>query len=624
MTRMLALIFLASMAFAEDTVIPLGLGDIPAVPSPTAISTILAASTILNASSPTYALATGSYNPATDAIVTPDVRRQRNQVIGANTYAMDLIEGARTNLLATGTSGRFDQWTAAAGATVTADTVASPNGDVNGQTITDPGASLSSVEQTFTVANDSLVHVFSIYVLKTAGGTAPTFGVSLTLSGGTPVTTNARIDTDDGTQEYGSNANTYIETSSAGTWYRVVTKVTNNTSGNTTLTLDVFPAASAHNASVDDAAATGIAKCTLSTLEKAAFASSAISNRNCLLQTQVLNTTWTKTRCTITSDSTANPVDAAVNADTIVEDNTGTNTHFIGQSFTKAAAAIQFTYSTYLKQSGRTWALVQCSDTGITNGAGIYFDVANGVKGTAVALGAGWTLDASHIVAVGSWYRCDITVTTATSTTIRAEVYTSTADLGSIIVTPLNAAALICWGNQLEYGAKANTYWANTTGSGFRIGTVLTTTNTLGQIGTIFAVFRPYGWTTDQDGSTAYKIFSGTTISSIRGASASLAAFNRGDVGGNEGGSFSGLSPVSGANTSTGLTWDSSGVGGYLNGTQGLYDTTLTPPYNAETLMGIGSGSGGGQPIFGQALLLAWPTALTPSSMQVLNNGVAP
>ncbi len=633
MTRILALIFLASMAFAEDTVIPLGLGDIPAVPSPTVISTLLAASTTLNATSPTYTLITGAYNPATDSIVTPDVRRQRNQVIGATTYAMDLIEGTRTNILTAGTGGRFDFWTAAAGLTVTADTIAAPDGEVIGQTLTDPGASLSSAEQTFTVANDSLMHWFSIYVLKTTGGTAPTFGVTLALTGGTPVTTNARINTDLGTQQYGSNANTVIEIPANTLWYRALVGITNNTSGNTTLTLDVYPAAAAYGASVDDAAATGISKCAFSDLEKATFPSSFISNRNLLFQTQTLgDASWGKTRSTVTTNTTANPIDAAVNAETINEDNTGTSTHSISQTATKAASSLQYTFSTYLKQSGRTWAFVECTDSAVTNGAGMYFDVANGVKGTAVALGAGWTLNSSNITAVGSWYRCDVTVTTSTATSIRSNVFTATADLGVTIVTPLNAAALICWGMQLEYGAKANTYWATTTIIGRRGDGLLTSTGAISTTqGTLISVFRPYGWT-GNPGATIYRLLETTGTSTDCVLRSSTSANNvqtvlRSDATGTRGVSNITGTTTNGVNSLLGMTWTTTpvAVNGFFNGAAaGTSQLDGIPPYNAVSALAIGSTVTPTLSAYSYVLGLYWPTALTDSSMQVLSNATAP
>ncbi len=616
MIRLLLLLFLGASAFGQSVF----------VKDPATAGSLGASATYLNTTSATFTRGTSAYNPITDAFAGPDVRRTRAEVIGTTSYNMDLMEGARTNLLTAGTSGRFDRWTQAAGCTSTADTAAAPDGEVIAQTVTDPGASLSSVEQTFTVANDSLIHVFSIYVLKTSGGTAPTFGVTLALTGGTGVTTNARINTDTGAQQYGSNANTTVETSAAGTWYRTIVKVTNNTSGNTTLTLDVYPAAAAYGASADDATATGSATLSFADLNKAAFASSFGSNRNLLLQTQVLNTTWTKTRTTIATDSTANPIDGATNADTIVEDNTGTNTHFILQTFTKAASPIQFTYSTYIKQSGRTWCFLRCSDSGITNGQGIYFDVANGVKGTAVGLGAGWTLDASAITAVGSWYRCSITVTTASATSISCEVYTATGDLGIIAVTPLNAAALICWGNQLVYGATIQNYVANTTAIGLRASDVLTATLASSTTAaSVTCVARPYGWSGDQDGATTYYLADAASGPRIFRVGATALGARITDGGGAEGPTDVTPGLVAGSNRTVGMVYDSVSVRAYVQGsTNGTADTTLTPPYTASTVVGIGMIQAGTNQFYGWVSAFYWASVITPAQQQIFANGVTP
>ncbi len=468
MIRLLLLLVLSATAFGQSVF----------VKDPATADSLGASATVLNTfASPVYTLGSGSYNPSSDTVVTPGVRRTRAQVIGTTSYNMDLMEPARSNLLTAGTDTRFDRWTAVAGGTATADTTAAPDGDVIAQTLTDPGASLSGVSQSITVANDSLIHTFAIFVLKTSGGTAPTFGVDLALSVGTGVTTSARINTDTGAQAYGSNSNVVVTANSTGLYWRVAMQVTNNTTGNTTLTLTLYPAAAAYGASVDSAAATGTAVCAFADLAKVNTAGTYSSNRNLLVQSQTLGTSWTLARSTITSDSTANPIDGATNADTINDDNTAANTHLIRQDVSKAASAIQYTFSSYIKQSGVTWVELKCGDTGDLNTAAQYFDVANGVKGTGLATGTGWTLDAAAITAVGSWYRCSITITASTATTMRNTIYTATGDLLAIH-NGINGSALIGWGAQLVYGAKPMNYWGTTSPQNTRAVGALTTTMT--------------------------------------------------------------------------------------------------------------------------------------------------
>ena len=573
-----------------------------------------------------------AWDPRTNTIVGPNVARTYTQVIGTTNYTATLIEKQSANGLTAGTSERFDRWTTTGTITVTADTTAAPDGDVIAQTLNDTDAAvMSSVSQALAQASSANTIPISIYVRKTSGGTAPTFGFTAALSVGTPVSVVARINTDTGAQQYGSNAQTTVVDASTNYW-RVCLLLTDNNSGNTTLTISVFPAASAYGASVDSVSATGSCICTFAMKGNSSGSSSYVdsyaSNRNLLLRTQELATTWVQTRCTITSDSTANPVNGLTDADTINEDNTNANTHFIGQSFTKANAAIQMTYSVYLKQSGRTWAFVQCSDTGLTNGAGIYFDLANGAKGTAVALGVGWTLDASSITSAGSgWYRCVITVTTAVSTTIRSEVFTATADLGAIIAVALNAAALIHWGSQLVYGASAMNYWAVSSAARRDVEALLATATFSTTAATFFAVMRPLGWDTDQGGNASPRVFSsGTTNTDARLVRSSSGVWlaGRADAGGSESTNIV-TTFANGVSSSIAMTYDANAVTGYFNGLRsGTPDTSLTAPYNAVATIGIGYDATGLANTAGAYIVLLYHATIAypPAYLEILDKGV--
>ncbi len=598
------------------------------IKDPATADSLGASASVLNTLTPTFARLTSAWDPANNAIVYPSTQRTRSQTVGTTSYTMTLLERIGTNGLAAGTSERFDRWTAANGLTVAAGTTAAPDGDVIAQTLTDPGASLSSAQQVLAITSSANTIPISIYVKKTSGGTAPTFGFTAALTGGTPVSVVARINTDTGAQQYGSNAFTTVVNASTDYW-RVILLLVDNASGNTTLTIDVYPAAAAYGASVDDATATGSAICTFAMKENASGASTTastyVSNRNVLSNSQTFGTTWGTTRASITSDSTANPITSAVDADTLVEDGTAANTHFTGQNFTKAASAIQMTFSVYIKQSGNTWAYVQCSDSAITNGAGIYFDVANGVKGTAVALGVGWTLDSSNITAVGSWYRCDITVTTSTATSIRSEVYSATADLLAIH-NGSSAAALILWGGQLVYGAVPMNYWANTTTVGQRVAETLLSTATFSTTAATFILIgRPQNWSTT---TQVYNLITSSTTAAdlqIGRSSATDVLFTRVDGGGTQGPTITYTGFASGANSTLGMTYDATAVTGYVNGVNSGSDTSLTPAYVAVPSVGVGYNAPVGSGAFGGYVLgFYWTTVLPPSSMQIFANGVAP
>ncbi len=572
---------------------------------PATADSIGAAATVVNTQSLVNARLTSAWDPITNAILLPGYSRTYTQVIGTTSYTAHLSERAVTNGLAIGTSERFDQWTLANGCTVTPDTTAAPNGEMNAQTLTDPGGSLSSVQQVMTVTSSSNTIPLSVYVLKTAGGTAPVFGMTAVLSGGTPVTVNARINTDTGAQAYGSNANTTVVNASS-TYWRVIILITDNASGNTSLTWDIYPAAAAYGGTVDDASATGSCVCTYACKQNAAAATKQAgtytSNRNMLLRTQEFGTAWTQTRVTITSDSTANPIDSVVNADTIVEDSSVTNTHYIRQNVVKPASAIQFIFSAWLKQSGRTWAYLGCSDNGTIasgNGAGKFFDLANGVTGVTRNLGTGWTLDASTITAVGSWYLCTVTVTSNSSADITAYIAVSNGDNG-LTFSGNGTASIIGWGAQLSYGSMLLNYWAVSSTVGQKAADAITTTIAMSTtVGTLIAVSRPLNWSNHPDNTTVIRFLESTgtgTDLSIRGASGATnnsQTITRGDASSTNptGGT---LVWTQGVSVAQGMTWSGASVREYENGFNHAISNTGVSPYNAVAGLAIGSVSGGG------------------------------
>jgi hypothetical protein len=147
-------------------------------------------------------------------------------------------------------------WFLGTGATVTADTTASPPGSSSADTITDPNAAGSAyVRQSVAVADDSSTYVGSVFVRKTSGGTSPTFGFRLDYDGGSGVTALAKFNTDTGAVLSGTMD---VEDYSA-TWWRISKSLANDASGNTALRLDMLPAIATHGLSPTDATATGSA-----------------------------------------------------------------------------------------------------------------------------------------------------------------------------------------------------------------------------------------------------------------------------------------------------------------------------------------------------------------------------
>ena len=131
-------------------------------------------------------------------------------------------------------------------------------------------ATCDLVEQTFTVADDSLRHCFTVYVKKNTE-TTDHVGIKLAYSVGTPFNCLVAIGTDVGNIASDSGSDRAVVHDN-GDWWRVEVGLDNDTSGNTTLIVSMY-------ASVTSAfgAAAGNNVFFGGQLEKADFASSYIA-----------------------------------------------------------------------------------------------------------------------------------------------------------------------------------------------------------------------------------------------------------------------------------------------------------------------------------------------------------
>lgn len=144
-------------------------------------------------------------------------------------------------------------WTAS-NCTVTANSTLAPDGTMTADTLTDAtAAAFGSDSQSVTVPNDSASYVLSVYVKKTTGGTAPILGINFGLAGGTAVTGNIRFNSDTGGS---SGTATIID---EGSYWRIYRSIANNSSGNTSCSINIYPASGVSLAGGDTATATGSA-----------------------------------------------------------------------------------------------------------------------------------------------------------------------------------------------------------------------------------------------------------------------------------------------------------------------------------------------------------------------------
>lgn len=196
------------------------------------------------------------------------------------------------------------------------------------------------------------------------------------------------------------------------------------------------------------------------------------ASTNLCLQSQALdNASWaTKNLVTITADATAAP-DGTTTADKVVE-TAFSGGHFVAQSITKAASALPYTATCYMKQAERTWGWLQIDDG--TNGNAIFFNLATGAVGSNSVVGTGFTsVSASVTQAANGFWRCIVTATSTTATTIRFVIAATTADT---VLSYLGVAGsgIFAWGAQLEQLGFATSYIPTTTGAVTRNADMLT------------------------------------------------------------------------------------------------------------------------------------------------------
>lgn len=177
--------------------------------------------------------------------------------------------------------------------------------------------------------------------------------------------------------------------------------------------------------------------------------------RNLLTFTEQFdNSAWTKLRATVTANSTSAP-DGTNTADTLL-DTAVAGTHVAIQTTAKAASAITYAASVWLKVDVRNQGELRVSDQA-GNGARCTFNLTTAAVGAATAFGTGFTAVTSQIVAFpNGWYRVVLVATSNTATTLGHEVYV--ADAGGSISYTGTGAGFFIWGAQLETGSLATPY----------------------------------------------------------------------------------------------------------------------------------------------------------------------
>lgn len=184
------------------------------------------------------------------------------------------------------------------------------------------------------------------------------------------------------------------------------------------------------------------------------------SYTNLLLRSQEFdNASWVKADTTISADVTSAP-DGTLTADKLAETAT-TNSHTIAKGAVTVTSGTAYTVSFYMKAAERTYAAIY---DGIT-AKGKFFNLSAGTVGGNL-VGAP---DNATITSIGGgWYRCAVTITTA-STSFNPYVFLST-DGTTFSYAGTSGSGIYLYGAQLELGSTASTY-IPTTSAAVTVGT---------------------------------------------------------------------------------------------------------------------------------------------------------
>jgi hypothetical protein len=242
------------------------------------------------------------------------------------------------------------------------------------------------------------------------------------------------------------------------------------------------------------------------------------ASTNLCLQSQTFdNASWTPTNATVTADAAVAP-DGTTTADALVE-NTVNNEHLVFQTISKAASAITYTDSVFVKAGTRSWFYLTAYSPTPAIGMRKFFQLSGaGAIGSTVAVGAGFTFVSASITSFpNGWYLCQWTYTTeATGTTLQFTPSAAPADATVGYIGTASAVALYLWGAQREQLSFRTSYIPTVAAAVTRNADALTYPSAGNVLGTEGAVYSEV--TTDYTGATSVLAGNAAIVSAYNGA----------------------------------------------------------------------------------------------------------
>lgn len=174
---------------------------------------------------------------------------------------------------------------------------------------------------------------------------------------------------------------------------------------------------------------------------------------------------WEPTQASVLVNQTTAP-NNALSADVIVDTSVNAD-HHIEQWIVKAASAITYTFSCYVKAKDRTRIALLCSDIVPATPAFCY--VGYDISGSQIAYGPVVDVTADPFVSIGQsieaaangFVRCIMSFISNTQTTVNCALYMDNgAGLGAQSTTYIGdgTSGIYIWGAQTEQGSSATAY----------------------------------------------------------------------------------------------------------------------------------------------------------------------
>lgn len=315
--------------------------------------------------------------------------------------------------------------------------------------------------------------------------------------------------------------------------------------------------------------------------------------QNLCLQSEIFQTTWAVTANSSISTDTAVSPNGSTTADSLNEDSTANLAHPVTQVISKAASAIQYTFSVYIKKAGRSIVCFTLWDN-VSVGSRYWFDVNNGTVLSTSNIGAGFTsLAASIELASNGFYRCKFTATSNTGTSLSLNIHSCDTDGVITTTTGLGAVGLYLWGAQVELGSVATSYIPTTTVAVTRNMDVLIYSSSGNAVVAQGSMYGEITCPANLPATNILQINDGTTQNRLGFYNSDSTHLNGLIVSGNVIQSDITLAGTLTNTNKVAMSWNTNYSNFSMNGTLGVADTTVTVPVSFTTIS-VGSAAGGG------------------------------